>query len=84
MMRRRIFIFNPETDYALALGRGHYNPPRSILRLRKEMQLTPVYMASPEDVIIVTEDFSPTLYPDKNHIRLLAEKKNPDYPPLSN
>lgn len=74
-MNRHIFIFNPETDYALALGTAHYNPPRSIIKLRKAMQLIPACMASTGDVIIVSEDFSPKLYPDKSHLDMAVEKK---------
>ncbi len=73
-MNRHIFIFNPETDYALASGTAHYNPPRSIINLRKAMQLIPVSMASKGDVIIVSEDFSPKLYPDKSHLDMVSEK----------
>lgn len=72
---RRIFIFNPETDYALAAGNTVYNPPMKIMRLRKEMQLIQAYVASANDIIAVTKDFSIEDYPDAEHIRT-AKKKN--------
>lgn len=34
-----IFIFNPETDYALAAGKANYTPPSGVERLRR--RLTP-------------------------------------------
>lgn len=73
-MRRRIFIFNPETDYALAVGKDHYNPPARIVKLRKTMQLTPVFLASPQDIILVEDDFSTFLYPDKRLVKMLKDR----------
>ena len=73
-MSRNIFIFNPETDYALALGRTHYNPPAKIVALRKQLQLIQVHIAKRGDIIIVSDDFSPAAYPDKTHIELVEEK----------
>ena len=73
-MPKNIFIFNPDTDYALALGRKCYNPPARIARLREELQLTPVFIASPDDYIIVTHTFSPSSYSDKDALKNLEEK----------
>lgn len=73
-MHRNIFIFNPETDYALALGRGHYNPPAKIVALRKQLQLIQVHIAKHGDIIVVSDDFSPATYPDKTHLKLVEEK----------
>lgn len=64
-MPRSIFIFNPETDYALAQGRKHYNPPAKIVALRKQMQLTPAFIAVNNDIIIVADDYTPEAYPDR-------------------
>ncbi len=71
---RNIFIFNPETDYALALGRTHYNPPAKIVVLRKQLQLVQAHIATPGDIIVVSDDFSPVTYPDKTHLKLVEEK----------
>lgn len=53
-----IHIFNPETDYALALGRKQYSPPASIVNLRKKMALTPAKFATENDVILLLDDIS--------------------------
>lgn len=74
-MKRSIFIFNPETDYALAAGRSHYNPPAAIIKLQKCMQLVQVWQASEEDVIVVASDFNPALYSDQMAIEILESKK---------
>ncbi|MDE6795717.1 MAG: hypothetical protein K2J63_10500, partial [Muribaculaceae bacterium] len=74
-MRRNIFIFNPETDYALALGRTHYNPPAKIVALRKQLQLVQAHIATRGDIIVVSDDFSSASYPDKTHLKLVEEKE---------
>ncbi len=51
-----IHIFNPDTDYALALGRKHYSPPSRIISLRKSMALFPAKFASPGDAILLIDD----------------------------
>lgn len=71
---RNIFIFNPETDYALASGRTHYNPPAKIVVLRKQLQLVQAHIATPGDIIVVSDDFSPAAYSDKTHLKLVEEK----------
>ncbi len=73
-MPRRIFIFNPETDYALAAGRTRYNPPSPIIKLRKSMQLIQAYQAEEGDIIVVSPDFDPSSYPDQEALRLLRMK----------
>ena len=70
-MPQSIFIFNPDTDYALAQGCSHYNAPAKIIALRKQMQLTPVYIAEKGDIIVVADDFSSEAYPDKNAVHRL-------------
>lgn len=74
-MRRNIFIFNPETDYALALGRANYTPPAKIVTLRKQLQLIQTPIARHGDIIIVSDDFLPATYPDKNLLAIIEEKE---------
>lgn len=50
-----IHIFNPETDYALALGRRLYSPPARIVEFRKKMSLFPASFANPGDAILVLD-----------------------------
>ena len=50
-----LHYFNPETDYALANGRKHYNPPKKIAMLKHEMQLFPATFAKNGDYIIVDD-----------------------------
>ena len=51
----RLLLFNPETEYALASGASFYTPPKSVVRLRHELQLLPEAWAEPGDCILVDE-----------------------------
>ena len=63
-----IHIFNPETDYALSCPGDAYNPPASVVRLRKEMALFPATYARRGDAVVVVDS------PDKEALR-----KSPHY-----
>lgn len=54
-MARRIFIFNPETDYALASGSKAYTAPARVRRIRKEKALFPSAFAQPGDAILIPD-----------------------------
>lgn len=49
-----VFIFNPDTDFALAKGRATYTPPLRIDSMRHHMALTQLPMASPGDIILLS------------------------------
>ena len=48
-----LFIFNPDTDYALADAAGHYNPPARIEELRSRMAFTQLPLASEGDAVCI-------------------------------
>lgn len=50
-----LHYFNPETDYALACGRKHYNPPKKIALFKREMRLFPATFARKGDYIVVDD-----------------------------
>lgn len=52
----KIYIFNPDTDYALAKGTPYYTPPKSIARLSREMELFPTRFADSGDIVIPYSD----------------------------
>lgn len=52
---KRLWIFNPETEFALASGSVHYTPPRNIIAVRKRMALFPAMFANPGDAILVMD-----------------------------
>lgn len=56
-MYRRLHIFNPETDYALASGSPYYTPPAHVLEIRKKNALLPALYASRGDAILMLDSF---------------------------
>lgn len=52
MHGKTIYIFNPDTDYALASGSPFYTPPRSIIRIINEMAFFPRQFAGVDDIVI--------------------------------
>ena len=72
---RRLLIFNPDTEYALASDSINYTPPASVVRLRRNMALYPATYASPGDAILLCD-----IIPDDELKRLpyhdIAAEKN--------
>lgn len=52
---KRLWIFNPETEFALASGSPFYTPPRSVLAIRKRMALFPATFADSTDSILLID-----------------------------
>lgn len=57
-MCARLYIFNPETDYALAGDSAFYTPPSTIIKIRNAMALLPSHFAKKGngDMIAVPDD----------------------------
>lgn len=72
---RRLLIFNPDTEYALASDSINYTPPSAVVRLRRNMALYPATYASPGDAILLCD-----IIPDDELERLpyrdIATEKN--------
>lgn len=73
-MALTLHIFNPETDFALAVGEGPYTPPGSVLSLKQKMALLPSLYADDNDFILVPEDFQITGNVSKDFIREVERK----------
>lgn len=76
-----LHYFNPETDYALACGKKHYNPPKRVAMLKRDMQLFPATFASHGDCIVV-DDTVPDASPyreeiEEKHLRIVALRELP-------
>lgn len=82
-MLTAVHIFNPETDYALALGRKTYNAPASIVRLRHDMALFPATFARQGDWIVVDNDLDKDCIFGSPFFHQ-AEEKQIEIIPLSN
>lgn len=53
-----LHVFNPETDFALAVGEGPYTSPRHVVELKRQMALLPSVYAKNGDFILVPDDYS--------------------------
>lgn len=53
-----LFVFNPEHDFALAVGKGSYTPPAEIVNVRKKYSLLPASYADNGDFIFVSDSLS--------------------------
>ncbi|MCM1152711.1 MAG: hypothetical protein NC328_03550 [Muribaculum sp.] len=56
---RRLVIFNPEHDYALAMGRRRFTPPASVVKLRRSMPRIPLMMANENDAVLFQDEIPP-------------------------
>ncbi len=54
--RPRLFIFNPETDFALAVGEAAYTPPRQVEKMKRQMTLLPALLGSSADYVVATDN----------------------------
>lgn len=54
-MIRRLHIFNPETEYALASGSPYYTPPAAVVSLREKNALLPSLYAGVNDAILIPD-----------------------------
>lgn len=50
-----LFIFNPDTDYALAAGRHHYNPPRGVVAMTRCLAPAVLPLASSGDFFLMPD-----------------------------
>lgn len=52
----KVFLFNPDTDLALANGRGTYTPTANVRRMISDLSLLPVWYATPGSKVLVSSD----------------------------
>lgn len=52
---RRLFVFNPETDYCLASDLDAYTPPANVANVRRSFAMTPLSFASPGDALLIID-----------------------------
>ncbi|MCH5222869.1 MAG: hypothetical protein J1E82_02420 [Muribaculaceae bacterium] len=69
-----LLIFNPEHDYALAVGEGPYTPPRAVVDLRKKYALLPAVFAGNSDFILIPEDLNSGLLEELPYFDLTLSK----------
>lgn len=55
---KSLHIFNPEHDYALAVGNSSYTPPASVVKLKKRLSLLPALYAGSGDFILIDTEIA--------------------------
>lgn len=48
------YLFNPESDFALALGKNEYCPPKNIEKFRDDLSLIPLWYADEDNGCVLT------------------------------
>lgn len=69
-----IFVFNPDTDFALAKGRATYTPPAKIMRMRRSMALTQLPLASEGDIILLPDPSDSLQDLPEEHVSLAKDR----------
>ena len=68
-----LHIFNPDTDYALAVGNLHFTPSAKIIEVAAKYALLPALWALENDFILIPEDYC-SFENDNPFLRVLHEK----------
>lgn len=70
---KKLYIFNPDTDYALAADRKYYTPPAGVLELRRKYALLPAAFANIGDAILLL-DYNEKSITELEYFDLCLEK----------
>ncbi|MDE6402279.1 MAG: hypothetical protein K2K86_00550 [Muribaculaceae bacterium] len=57
---KRLYLFNPENDLALAADMPHFTPPSAALKLKSAACMLPMWYADEDDYIMVSDECLPT------------------------
>lgn len=52
----RLYVFNPDHDYALSQGNPNYTPPASVVKLERQLQFLPLVWARDDDFILTADN----------------------------
>ena len=63
-----IYLFNPDSDMALAANKPNYTPPANIRRMVSDMSMLPVWYAASESVVLSDSDY------DRQHLAYLKTR----------
>lgn len=74
MDKKTLFVFNPEHDLALGVGKGPYTPPSEILRIRHDLTLLPAIYAGNSDFILIPADIEDEALPSFPHFNEVKRK----------
>ena len=58
MSRKKLYIFNPEHDMALASNEGNYMPPATVRQMRSELSLLPAWYAEGGSYVLANSAYN--------------------------
>jgi hypothetical protein len=65
---KRLLLFNPDNDMALADGTANYMAPAIIRRMATDLALLPAWIADNEDAILAASAYNDTFLKEMNHL----------------
>jgi hypothetical protein len=63
---KRLFLFNPDNDMALADGTPNYMPPTVIRRMAEDLAVLPAWMAAPADCVLAASAYNDSFLREAN------------------
>lgn len=76
VMKRELYIFNPENDMALGCGKDSYNAPRWALQWRHDLELLAAWIAPPGSMVLVTDAAQAQRWIDQHNLDVEAIDHN--------
>ena len=80
----KLYVFNPDTDMALASNEENYMAPASARRMAQDLALLPVWYAQPGSAVLATSAYNAdylqkmkSMFPLS--VQLVTEPELPDY-----
>jgi hypothetical protein len=86
MQRKRIYLFNPDHDLALASGKEHYMAPASARQMAADLALLPAWYAEGEEACVCSSSVGDAAFLDAAQapfgvsVPLLSERELADVP----
>ena len=80
----KLYVFNPDTDMALANNEEHYMAPVSIRRMAQDLALLPIWYAQPGSAVLAPSAYNADYLQMMKQIfplsiQLITEPELPDY-----
>ncbi len=67
MTNRKLYIFNPDNDLALANGDENYMPPASARKMTLDLALLPIWYATPDSFVLAPSAYNLSFRNEMNH-----------------
>lgn len=72
VVKRKLYIFNPENDMALGCGGNSYNAPAWTIQFKNDLELLPAYYAQPGSWLLVQDAQASQLWLSEHNLDIEA------------